>query len=104
MTKQEKIDRVIEWLTCGHLYLHGGYEIPSLIHRGGIYVGTTGEKYDEIQYFNLEDMPGWYDEAEAFMDDCDYDKDWPDVCYGDYGDWSEAFWETKPQYEQEQEN
>lgn len=100
LTKKQKIDRVIQWLTEDHLFAHGGYPYDFEIHAGKLFVAGLDDGKDrcktKIDVYSMASLPIWYDAAARYLSDEERDEPpWPGFTGAWFGDWSEAFHETK---------
>lgn len=107
----EKIRRVIHYLTVGHLEFDGGYPYAYVIDRGVVHIAGLSFSKDlrgtELSSYRLEDLVVWYDSAvqyivdynqEAQEDDCDSEMlsdEWIEDDWRLSQPWYQAFSECK---------
>jgi hypothetical protein len=101
---QEKVDRVVRWLTTGHLNAIGGYPFAYQIWRGRVFVAVVTNHTSDIETYDEYDLPDWYDRAEDFLIDNHMCLDWPGDDQLDFGYWGEAFVETMRDIDDEDED
>lgn len=73
MTDQEKLDRVIEYLTESHLEFHGGYPYDHGIIEDAqtVIVASLDDSKDrlrtQLETYFIPDLMVWFDEAAEIM-------------------------------------
>lgn len=101
MTSEEKLERVIAFLTDSHLETYGGYSYDYVECCDVIYVASLDDSKERcrtlIESYRKEHLVAWYDLALAYLkEDEDLSCDWVhEGEYDSFGDWIEAFYETK---------
>jgi hypothetical protein len=105
LLRRQKIDRVIEFLTHGHLWDEGGYPHDHEEYAGRVFVADLDDGKEraatEIRSYGLYELSLWYDRAAALVRDVAAEVGlepdaWPDNPCRDWGGWGEAFRETAP--------
>ena len=64
MTRQEKISRMIQWLTTAHMWRAPGNRYGYLIYDGKLFVAEEKGYHGgptQIASYDLDDLPKWYD-------------------------------------------
>ena len=105
LLRRQKVERVIEFLTHGHLFALGGYphaheEYAGRVFVAGLLHGEAGAA-TQIRSYGLHELSLWYDRAAALVRDVAAEVGvgpdaWPDNPCRDWGAWGEAFRETAP--------
>lgn len=105
MSRQQKIDRSILWLTHHHLFAFGGYPHDYCVHAGLVFVADLNDGKERAQTdivaYRLDDLAEWYDDAVRKLEmNGDWPIEWPDeiaIC-GDWGEcWFDAFNNSRPE-------
>ncbi len=94
-----KVDRVIEYLTEGHLHSDGGYPYDFVEHAGKIFVATLDDAKERnrtlICVYTIRQLETWYNRAVKHIKEWDLSDKWPEMTGLYFGDWGEAFGETE---------
>ena len=105
MTDEEKIGRMIEYLTEGHLWVHGGYPYDYEYEEGDeyVWVAELDDGKDRMRTalvsYQTRDLIDHYDRAAQYIEDTSSDEEplsseWVHYTGGNFGDWDEALGET----------
>jgi hypothetical protein len=101
LTQEEKLDRVIQWLTEGHLESEGGYPYDYETHAGRVFIASLEDDLEtELLSYDLKALEKWYDRAAAYVAEQAVRKKaapeaWPEFTGAGFGLWAEAFGETE---------
>lgn len=98
---QEKLDRMIEYLTESHLSFYGGYpygffvdDDSELVHVAELDDGKERRR-TLIASYKVDQLIDWYDRAEAYLIDDSLPTEWDHYTGDDFGYWNEAINETQ---------
>lgn len=96
---EHKMDRVIQFLTQGHLESEGGYPYDYLEEGDVFYVAELDDGKERqatlIKTYSHKYLIDWYDRAHCYLSENNLSHKWSSCDGGDFGDWSEAFHSTR---------
>lgn len=102
LTTEEKICRVVEWLTSSHCRSERAFPqdgnsakpFDYVVHVGKLFVAEYVSDSTHIEVYDVAELPKWYDAARKRLPK---NTAWPEDEYGDapeFGDWNDAFLDT----------
>ena len=95
MIKEEMAERMVDWLTTQHLHSEGGYPYATIWVGDTLVVASALDEEPEIETYTCDELIEWYIRARDYIDRSGLSKEWPKNTSSCFGDWGEAFFETK---------
>lgn len=104
LSKEEKTERMVQFLTESHIQTHGGYPYDYIIRGDVLFVAALDDRKErartEAIAYSIAGLSDWYDRAAEYIRTSDdLFNDWPEEFDFDFGDWCEAFGETESEVE-----
>lgn len=96
---KRKTERVIQFLCEEHLWIYGGYPYDSCVLADQVVIASLDDAKERnrtsLEFFSLSLLNDWYDRAREYIKQNKLSAKWPTYTGSDFGDWAEAFNETR---------